>query len=254
MEIHMGGQVSLAGLGQRIGEGVALAGPAACRRRPDPNSRNRRSAPRRRSAREPARESLVRSHAPASGRSRTSPVRTAELEDRSPARSAGRRSTGRRRARRAARTSRALSRRTGGSAGHRRTRWRSGGWARGNVLEAVVPDDRGCPRRPGLARCRSRKAGLVSTRWTERLRGNRAAIRGGAQGIGHQGAAARARARSGERGGPPHACQTSSSPQADQLPEHLADFRRGGEVAGRAERVAGARSSAEGRAPCSARP
>ena len=40
-EIHMGREVRLAGLGQRIGEGVALSAPGACRRRPAPSSRNR---------------------------------------------------------------------------------------------------------------------------------------------------------------------------------------------------------------------
>ena len=130
------------------------------------------------------------------------------------------------------------SARTAGSAARRRIRWRRGGAGR--------PARRGTPR---ARRCHARSApasplaapsdtGLVSTRWIEiasRKSGTFAATRRmSAISVPRPGPSSTSRTGEGLSSQPPGLDQ----PGADDLAEHLADLRRGDEVAARAEGIA----------------
>ena len=240
----MGGEIRLARLGERIDEGVVPHAPAGCRRRPGPNSRSRRRGPRRRRARGGRRARPSR-RCEAAGHSQDRRLAAAGAEPLFRLGAQAEDQGGRRRGRPAARTSRARSPRTGGPAGHRRTRWRRAAVGPvGHVLEPVVPGDRRGRRRRGRPAAAARRAGLVSTRCTCAAAVKSGQDTGRAQHVGHQRAAPRSELDEAEGAGRPIACQISTIQSADQLAEHLADLGRGGEIAGRAERDRGSRSSA----------
>ena len=91
-----------------------------------------------------------------------------------------------------------------------------------------------------VSRCRARNTGLVSTRCKRAAATNSGAIRRHVRP-----ASAAERAASGAEFHQPNRVRRThrppdlDAPRADQLAEHLADLRRGGEVAGGAERIAG---------------
>ena len=115
-------------------------------------------------------------------------------------------------------------------------------------------------RRQSVACCTAAKprAGLDEVRCRRRARRRGSSLPQRAQHILHQGAAARPDLGERRRGsGRPARLPGADQPDADQLAEHLADLRRGDEVAGAAERLArrvvAVLRDRTGRAPCSRR-
>ena len=141
-----------------------------------------------------------------------------------------------------ARASRAPCVRTGGPAGRRRTRWRpaaagpSGTSSKRSCQVGAKPRERGCC-------CSARRRALISTRCS-----SSAAWKPGTPRVARSASAISVprpgpSSTSAHGGGRAHRQPALGQPGADQLAEHLADLRRGGEVAGGAERQGACGSS-----------
>jgi hypothetical protein len=112
--------------------------------------------------------------------------------------------------------------------------------AGGNPGDVAVPSDWRFGRHAGQRRAlfaaqrRARFHQMNVDRGAEFGRG----LAGGAQRVGHQRAAAGAELDQPQRRRRPHGLPDHGAPQADELAEDLADFRRGDEIALGAQRVA----------------
>ena len=105
----------------------------------------------------------------------------------------------------------------------------------GKVLDAVMPSGGGIAEGLGLDRAEDGR------RFDEMDPGGLGEARhgaGGAQDVGHQRAAPGAELGQHERARPPLVEPGLREAEAQHLAEHLADLRRGGEIAGRAQRIA----------------
>ena len=129
----------------------------------------------------------------------------------------------------------------------RRTNWRTGSASRNSLAttssgrSAGRPASSSCQNtgRPGrAAACRSRRAGLVSTRWIVIAAAELGHHLRRSQGVGHQRATPRAEFHHGAAAGPAEIQPMLDQGQADQLAEQLAHLRRGDEIPGGAQGIA----------------
>ena len=235
-EIDMDGEVGFARLGERVDKGVAGARPAACRRRPAHVAvvDDERRAAAVRAERRRSRAPMPRA---ASGLSRTSPGRPASrrarlgLADEAEGEPAIR-----------AKPDEALA-----PAASARTNWRTGSASKNSLATTTAARPAtstaaharrsdGAAGKRALLRLAQHRARLdkVHPHRSAEIRATRAARRH----VRHQRAAPRAELDERERAGRPIAPDLDR-PQAEEFAEHLADLRRGDEIARRAERIAG---------------